>query len=52
MPVFDGRYAPYIWAVYILLFVSLTAMVLVTAIRARKAKTAHDEITKAQEQAK
>jgi len=44
MPVFESQYAPYIWAVYILSFLMIGTMILVTAIRARKAKRAHDKI--------
>lgn len=49
MPVFDPAHAPYVWSVYALAAIMIGAMILATALAARKAKRAHKDITKARE---
>ena len=46
MPVFEPRYAPYIWAVYGLAALMIAGMVLLTALKASKAKRAHEAMVK------
>jgi len=50
MPVFESLYAPYIWAVYGLAGLVVGGMILVTAVRARKARRAYEAVIKAREE--
>lgn len=52
MPVFESLYAPYIWAVYGLAALMIGTMILVTALKAQKARRAHDRVIKQSESKK
>lgn len=52
MPVFEPEYAPFIWAVYGLAALMIAGMILLTALKARKAKHAHQAIIKQTEASK
>lgn len=44
LPDYDPQYAPYIWAVYALAGLTITAMISLTLLRASRAKKALDAL--------